>query len=171
MNQKSENLEATSKLRLLAACDDTTDIVSLGVNVTLHIHDAVGAKHALTSAINKTSRIYLALESIRGTFDAAVLRLLLTPHRLTNVESGDEVHLGSVALFGLRTASSASPDGKSTGMTTYLDVTPKAKQFEEEALVGNAHLQISIRPHNKLPEGVAISIERVRLYVEPASGP
>ena len=63
----------------------------------------------------------------------------------------------------------AGASGQRAWMTSYLDIAAKAERFLQEALLDNAHFQIAVRPHNKLPEGIEISIERVRIYAEPVT--
>ncbi|KAB8044385.1 DUF7868 domain-containing protein [Janthinobacterium aquaticum] len=167
MNLKSDTPEPTSTMTLVAYCNDTTTVGASGVELRLHIADAEMARRMLSSAVAGTVRLYIALEGIRGTFDAAVLRVLLLSSAYAHGKAGNEEFLGSVALFGLRMASLAGAGGQRAGMTSYLDIATKAERFEQEALLDNAHFQIAIRPHNKLPEGIEISIGRVRIYAEP----
>ncbi|KAF3995894.1 hypothetical protein HNR39_004455 [Glaciimonas immobilis] len=59
------------------------------------------------------------------------------------------------------------PNSEGTnGMQCYLDITPQVAHFKGAALSIDTQLQVSIRPRNKLPDGVEISIERMRIYVE-----
>ncbi len=123
-------------------------------------HRELTSDLALTSGIGTTSRLYLALENMRGTFDATVLQIHL----------GGDIYLGSIALFGLRSASLPRSDQTSAGMTSYLDMTPQA-QSTIESLRTDSQLRVSIRPRNELPVGVEILIERIRIYIETVGHP
>lgn len=165
MIKKSKNSETAAPL-LVASCDNVTYVRSAGVEVTARAHGAFMSDAATMSGIGTTSRFYIALENMRGTFDAAVLRVHIQACSSDGHELAAEVYLGSIALFGLRNASSPRPDGASSGLTSYLDITPQANQLIGKALPLDARFQVWIRPHSELPDGVEISIERIRLYIE-----
>lgn len=141
---------------VIASCDDATCVRSTGAEAILQVHGE------LMDAIGKDTRVYLALEKVRGTFDAAVLRVYLRTST-----SADEVYLGSIALFGLRKASSPDAGGASAGMQSILDITPQARQFGWETLPADAQLHLSIRAHHALPDGVEIAIERICVCISP----
>jgi len=145
-------MSRTTLARIVAAsCDDTTEVRSTGAVAALQLREAD------ITELESASHAYLTLQHMRGTFDAAVFRLLL---------GTDEIFLGSVALYGLRNASLPQADGSSKGLTSHLDLTAHARQLINALRSAEAPLPLVIRPHHPLPEGVAISIERISMWFE-----
>lgn len=108
-------------------------------------------------------RMHVALENVRGTNDATVLRVFL---RLALPSAGDETEetfLASAGLYGLRRASAP---GAGHGLQCMLDVTSHAALLMREIRSEAGRLVLAIRPHRPMPEGTAISIERIRLIAE-----
>jgi hypothetical protein len=144
----------SAELIEIACCDYAIEMRSTGVELSLRVHDTACAYLTMT-ALASSLRVYLTLEDIRGTFDGAVLRIYLkTPPGATG-----ETYLGSVGLFGLRQASLGA------GIQSHLDITPQLQQLTAAASASSL-LQVSIRPHHQLPEGMTISIARISLCVE-----
>lgn len=171
MNQTSEKPETPPARLVIASCDAATHVQSTGVDITARVNEAVTSDLEVMSGIGTRSRVYIALENMRGTFDAAVLRIHLRIFTAQGRILAGEAYLGSIALYGLRIASSPRSDGKSTGLTSHLDVTAQAKGIIGQTLPPDAQFQVSVRPHNALPEGEGILIERIRLYIEPVETP
>jgi tyrosinase len=140
---------------VVATRDELTCVRSAGVEAVLQVQGAVGAAR----------RIYLVLENVRGSFDATVLRVFLKAPAPDAGSPASEVHLGSHALYGLRSASVPRADGQPGGLQCQLDVTPQSAQIAA-ALAGQAQLRLSILPHQPLPDGVEITIDRIRMSVE-----
>lgn len=167
MIQKSDKSGTTSAPLVIASCDNVTSVRSAGVEVTVRLQGAVLSDAATMSSIGSTSRVYIALENMRGTFDATVLRVQIRVRSPNGGGTAAEVYLGSIALFGLRKASVSHPGGTNAGLTSYLDFTSQANQLFGQALPPDAQFQVSIHPHHELPDGIEISIERIRIYIAP----
>ena len=106
----------------------------------------------------KTFRIYLLLDRVKGKSDATVLQVYL------NLSSQLlKIHLGSVALFGLRQASLNESGG---GMQFILDVSAHSAHLLSAATLAQGQLNVLIRPTHALPNGVAIDIGQMRLCLE-----
>jgi hypothetical protein len=153
----------SQSLTVIAARDELTYVRSAGVEAVLQVKGAVGA--AELPQPGPARRTYLALESIHGSFDATVLRVFLKAPAADAGSPVSEVHLGSHALYGLRSASVPRADGQPGGLQCQLDVTPQSAHIAA-ALAGQAQLRLSIRPHQPLPDGVDITIGRIRMTVE-----
>lgn len=132
MNQNSSLIASTSSIQLRAA----------------------GAEAMLIWAepyrIASTTRLSLSLEQIRGSYDAAILKVYL--------QASEEIFLGSVGLYGLRRASA--------GMTSHLETPSEALAFFGPAAAAGTPLRLSVRPHEPLPDGVEITIECIGLYID-----
>jgi hypothetical protein len=108
-------------------------------------------------------RLHVALEHVRGTSDATVLRVFL---RATEPQAGQEAaetFLASTGLYGLRRA---SVPGDGEGLHCQLDVTAHAALLVRAMRGTDGGLMLAIRPHQPMPEGVAVSIERIGLWGE-----
>jgi hypothetical protein len=108
-------------------------------------------------------RMHVALEHLRGTHDATVLRVFL---RVAEPQAGHEAaetFLASAGLYGLRRAS-APGDGE--GLHCQLDVTAHAALLMRAMRGRDGRLMLAIRPHRPMPQGAAISIERIGLWGE-----
>jgi hypothetical protein len=127
----------------LIASSSTVQVTAAGTDATLQWTDQ--------ASIAPSARLSLALEQIHGTYDAAILKVfLLAP---------DEIFLGSVALYGLRRASA--------GMTGHIEVPAEALALIDP--VAGTPLQLAVRPHEPLPNGVEIAIGRIGLYLNSAA--
>lgn len=144
----------------IASCDTVTRVQLDGTDVTLRVRDGVSAGLEVVRGVGTTSRLYVALEGIRGTFDATVLQVHFA-----------ETYLGSVALYGLRIASSPRSDGTGAGLTGHIDVTSQAHRIIGQALAPDDQLKLSIRPYHALPQGIEICIERIGLFAESIAPP
>lgn len=138
---------------------------SIGTDVETSWDDSVLTDHTRMAAITSASRVCIALEHIRGTFDAAVLLLHLKARNL-EAGPGNETYLGSVALFGLRLASLATSEGPSGGLTSHIELTHEARKLVATALAAGTRPLLSIRPAHQLPPLIEISIEHIRIYLE-----
>lgn len=96
-----------------------------------------------------SDRVYLVLDHVRGTRDAAVLHVHLA---LPGDEASDRF-MGAFGPYGLRRASAAD------GLQFSLDVTPFFEDFE-----GASEIIVSLRLRRELPVEEATVIGRVLLY-------
>jgi len=135
MNQHSSPIASSSAVQLRRAGADTT-LVWAGPR-----------------SIAPAVRLSLALEQIRGGYDAAVLKLYLG--------ESEDIFLGSVALYGLRRASA--------GLSSHLDIPAPALTVITASAAAGIPLPLFIRPNQPLPDGVEIAIERIALYADTGS--
>jgi hypothetical protein len=108
-------------------------------------------------------RMHVALEHVRGTSDATVLRVLLPGGGPQKGHQAVETFLASAGLYGLRRAS-APGDGE--GLHCQLDVTAHAALLLRAMRAADGGLLLAIRPHRPIPENAAITIERIGLWGE-----
>jgi tyrosinase len=108
--------------------------------------------------------VYLALENIRGTRDATVLNAYINVPEGKNPKDFPDLFAGSVALFGLRKASSTSGEHAGDGLSFTLDITKIADQLHLNKELKSDAVQVSIVPSRLLPEKTDITIGRVTVY-------
>jgi hypothetical protein len=107
--------------------------------------------------------VYLVLDRVRGTQDATVLGAYLRNPDTAQAGQPADVYLDSIALFGLRRASSGA---SSEGMQFYLDVTPHVALLQSPTLLADGQILVSIRPQKTLPDRVSIDIGQISLCAE-----
>jgi tyrosinase len=139
-------------------------------NASVRIEPKVLRKveESLVNASEKSlpDRVYLKLENIRGTSDAAVLGVYVNLPADAKPGVRGRFFAGSVALFGLRRASMDDGQHAGDGLTFLLDITPTIDRMFVSKLLDVASLRIDIIPTRKLPDGVDIKIGRMRVYRE-----
>lgn len=115
-----------------------------------------------------SSAIYLALENVRGTFDAAVLSVFINLPE--NARPGDHPNLltESVALYGLNRASAPQGADPAPGLTFILEITRVLMHLAASNSLNPDHLRISIIPDRPLPDSTTIVIDRISLFITSA---
>lgn len=150
-------------LRALASSTVAVVVHSAGVEVPVRIDDDAAALLACADAAAPV-RLYLLLEQVRGTLDATVLQIYLrNPDPVTSGQGG-ALFMGSVALYGLRRATSAAPD---RGMVCILDVSAHESVLRPAIARGDTHFELYVRPHPPLQTGTKIDIGRIGICIEP----
>jgi tyrosinase len=113
--------------------------------------------------------VYLGLENIRGTFDAAVLNTYINLPE--NARSADHHHLmaESVGLYGLRMASVRQGKSSGQGLTFILEITRILKDLMASKSLNAEQIHVSILPERPLPDSVTIAIGRVSIFTTSPS--
>lgn len=150
-------------LRALAASKTAIVVHSAGVEVPVRIDDDAAALLADADAAAST-HFYLLLEQVRGTLDATVLQVYLRdPDPATSGQHG-ALFMGSVALYGLRRATSTAPD---RGMVCILDIGTHESALRQAIARGATQFELYVRPHPALQTGTSIDIGRIGICIEP----
>jgi len=113
--------------------------------------------------------IYLALENIRGSYDAAVLNAYINLPE--GARPGDHRNLlaGSVGLYGLTRASVPDNENGGQGLTSIFDISRVISElFAVESMRPDA-IRISIVPNHPLPDSADIVVERISIFAVPAT--
>ena len=110
-----------------------------------------------------TIRMHVALEHVRGTNDATVLRVFLRQAEPQTGHEAADTLLASTGLYGLRRASAP---GVGDGLHGQLDITDHAALLLRAMRSRAGRLALAIRPHRPMPDGAAISIERMSLWAD-----
>lgn len=106
--------------------------------------------------IGRTGCMYLALENIRGTQDATILKVYVDA---TEPAEWQAEHLAdSISLFGLRRASSAE------GLTSFLDITSIVNNLSANSPFHQ--IRVHIQPERALPSTTDIVIGSIRIFLE-----
>jgi tyrosinase len=135
------------------------------VRLKTNVRDNLVSSRVKNSGRVLRDRVYLILESIRGTYDPTILNVYINAPEEARL-GGDLRNLlaGSVALYGLRRASVQRGEDHGSGLTFVLDITrilieqPAAKSpYANE-------IRVSIVPHPQLPNAVEIVVGRVSIF-------
>jgi tyrosinase len=108
--------------------------------------------------------VYLGLENIRGTFDAAVLNTYINLPE--NARAADHRNLlaESVGLYGLRMASIRQGENTGQGLTFILETTRILMELLASKSLNAEEIRVSILPDRPLPDSTTIVIGRVSLF-------
>lgn len=119
------------------------------------------AKIAHGSAPDRT---YLTLEGVRGDFDAAVLNVYINLPDAAKPEDHADLLVGGAALFGLRQASKKDGEHGGGGLTLHVDITDAIDRLHLDNAFDIGSLNVSLAPHQPLPDGVEITVDRIGVY-------
>jgi tyrosinase len=111
-------------------------------------------------------RVYLNLENVRGTQDATVLSVFVNLPEGADPANHPELLAGTVALFGLRRATTASGQHVGGGLNFLLDISAIVDQLHLAGGLDTATLRVTIVPDRPLGEGSDIVVGRVSVYRE-----
>jgi tyrosinase len=105
----------------------------------------------------QVSRLYLALESVKGNVPSGILDVYLDLPDGADPEEHAENQVGSVALFGLNVAS--KPDGPhgGNGLSYTIDVTGHAERFAA------AQLKVTLQTRDGHSGNAEITVGRISL--------
>ncbi len=119
---------------------------------------------ANASEIALPDNIYLKVENVRGSFDAAVLGVYVNLPDKTKLADKGKYRAGSLALFGLRRASAKGGPHGGEGLTFLLDMTEIVDELYVAKELDVDSLDISILPNRAIPADATITIGRISVY-------
>jgi tyrosinase len=121
---------------------------------------------AMAATTASPDNVYLKVENVRGTFDAAVLSVYVNLPEKANLRESGQYLAGNVALFGLRRASMKDGPHAGEGLTFILDVTPVIDELHLKNEFDVESLDVSVIPSGPLPEEADITVGRISVYRE-----
>lgn len=132
------------------------------VTVDLPGANAVVLSMGVTEPGQEVSRLYLALESVKGDLPSGMLDVFLDLPKGVKPGKRAEKHVGSVALFGLNVAS--KPDGRhgGNGLSYTIDITDRAKELTAAGL-GKGQLKVRLQTRDAHAGDAVITVGRVSL--------
>ena len=132
------------------------------VAVDLPAANAAVSAMGATEPGEEVSRLYLALESVRGNLPSGMLDVFVNLPEGAKPEEHAENHVGSVALFGLNVAS--KPDGPhgGNGLSYTIDITDQAERLAAAGL-GEGRLNVKLQTREGHSGDAAITVGRVSL--------
>lgn len=114
-----------------------------------------------TRAGEEVSRLYLALEAIRGAAPSPVLDVFVNLPDGAGPQEGDDRRAGRITLFGLDVAS--EPDGEhgGNGLGYTLDITDLATRLEASGDLDPEKLRVTLAPVEGITDDMPVTVERI----------
>jgi tyrosinase len=116
------------------------------------------------SAAESPGGVYLGLESIRGTFDAAVLNAYINLPEDARPADHRNLRAESVGLYGLRRASIRQGENDGPGLTFILEITRILMERLASKSFNPEEIRVSIIPDRPLPDSITIVVGRVSIF-------
>ena len=109
----------------------------------------------------EVSRLYLALESVRGSAPSPHLDVYVNLPDGADPDAHPELHAGSLTLFGLNVAS--KPDGRhaGNGLGYTLDITDLAKRLEQSGNFDLNHLRVTLVPGEQITDDKPVTVDKI----------
>ena len=109
----------------------------------------------------EVSRLYLALESVRGSAPSPHLDVYVNLPDGADPNAHPELHAGSLTLFGLNVAS--KPDGRhaGNGLGYTLDITDLAKRLEQAGNFDVNHLRVTLVPGEQITDDKPVTVDKI----------
>ncbi len=143
-------------------------VVSVGatpVPLTVDLEPAATADGVATMGITtpgaKVTRLYLALEAVRGSAPSPLLEVYINVPNGDSPDQHPERRAGSLTLFGLNVAS--APDGPhgGNGLGYTIDITDLVKKLSDVGDFGPTKLRVTLVPREQITEEAPITVQRV----------
>lgn len=119
------------------------------------------------SAAEPPGGVYLGLESIRGTFDAAVLNTYINLPGDGRPADHRNLRAESVGLYGLRRASIRQGENDGPGLTFILEISRILMERLASRSINPEEIRVSIIPDRPLPDSITIVVGRVSIFLIP----
>jgi tyrosinase len=109
-------------------------------------------------------RVFLNLENVRGARDAYVLSVFINLPPGAKPADHPELLAGSVALFGLREASTTEGVHGGEGLNFVLDISKLVDTLHLQNALNTDSMEVTIVPHRRVPDAAQITVGRVSIY-------
>lgn len=116
-----------------------------------------------TSPGMEVTRLYIALESVRGSAPSPQLQVYVNLPEGANPREHPDRLAGSLTLFGLNVAS--RPDGEhgGNGLGYTIDITDLAKSLSDAGDFDTEHLRVTLVPGEQVSDDRPVTVDRVSL--------
>jgi tyrosinase len=122
------------------------------------------ASFAKPTAATPPDNVYLKVEDVRGTFDAAVLNVYVNLPENVRPRDGRKFLAGHVALFGLLRASLKDGQHAGSGLSFILDISPIVDELYRDHAFNVDALRVTLVPNRKLPDQAKITVGRISVF-------
>lgn len=150
-------MDSEDDSELLGSHDQALPITSSGARAAVKLDNNVRRKvSASLEGASETAlpdSVYLDIENVRGSGDGNELNVYV-----------NEYLVETVALFGLRRASSKDGPHGGEGLSFLLDITHVIDSLHLDGALDVDSLDVKIVPSHAVPEGDDFSIGQVKVY-------
>jgi len=141
-------------------------VTSITVKLDTQARQKVSASLAGAATNAAPDRVYLDLENIRGTRDASVLNVYINLPEGSDPADHPELLAGTVALFGLRRATSLDIRHAGGGLSFLLDISPVVDRLYLSNQLNTDSLQVTIVPNFPVSDQSPITVGQISIYRE-----
>jgi tyrosinase len=132
-----------------------------GVDLEPQAAAAGVAAMGATARGQEVTRLYLALESVRGSAPSPLLEVYVNLPEGADPQAHPELHAGSLTLFGLDVASQPDGDHGGNGLGYTLDITDLARRLEQAGGFDPNHLRVTLVPGEQISADNPITVDRI----------
>jgi tyrosinase len=154
--QTVESIGANSAVVSVGAAPARTQ-----VNLEPRAARASVATMGVTQRGQEVSRLYLALESVRGSAPSPLLEVYVNLPEGADPQAHPELLAGSLTLFGLNVAS--RPDGRhgGNGLGYTIDITDLAQRLEQAGGFDPNHLRVTLVPGEQITADSPVTVDKI----------
>jgi len=167
---KSMKPEAKRSVELMGANAMPLEITGASASTTVRLDPEVRQKTARSlveaSVATPPDRVYLNLENVRGTNGTSALNVFIDLPVGAKPSDHPELLVDTVALFGLRRASTNTGRHQGAGLCLVVDVTPVIDKMHLDHRLDVNDIRVTLVPTRPLPQGTTITVGRISLYRE-----
>jgi tyrosinase len=162
------SVTAGKNRELVGATQEALPIKSRGAQASVKL-DAV-VRRKVSASLAKASetalpdRVFLNLENVQGTHDAAALSVYINLPDGAKPSDHPELLAGTVGLFGLRSASLKDGKHAGQGLNFILDITKIVDALHLQNALDVDSLKVTLVPRRALPDQAQITVGRVSIY-------
>jgi tyrosinase len=150
---------------LLGANSAELEIKGSGAHTTVKLSPHAQRKLSGLLSNVAASPIYLGLENVRGTFDAAILSAYINLPENAPPSEHRNLLAESVGLYGLRIASVGQEGNAGEGLTFIVEITQILSALFASKSLNTEEIRVSILTDRPLPDSVTITIGRVSIFL------
>ena len=159
---------AGKNLELVGANQEALPIEGSGASTSVRldagVREKVSASIAEVSETSPPDRVFLNLENVRGTHDAAALSVFINLPEGAKPSDHPDLLAGSVGLFGLRRASLKDDKHAGQGLNFVLDITKIIDALHLKNALDVDSVKVRIVPHHAIPDQAKITVGRISIY-------
>ena len=166
--RQGARVTAGKNTEMVGASPEALPIKRAGARTSVKLDAGVRRKvmASLSNAAETAApdRVYLNLENVRGTHDAAALSVYVNLPEGAKPSDHPELLAGSVGLFGLRRASLKDGQHGGQGLNFVLDITKIVDALHLKNALDVDSLSVTIVPRKAIPDQAEITVGRVSIY-------
>jgi tyrosinase len=155
-------------VELMGASQEALPIKGSGASTSIKLDPSVRSKVssslAMAAETAAPDRVYLELENVRGTHDAAALNVYINLPEGAKPGDHPELLAGSVGLFGLRRATLKDGQHGGQGLNYVLDITDIVDALHLENALNVDSLNVQIVPYQDIPDEAQVTVGRISIY-------